>query len=88
MSQVAFLALLAAGLAGVLSGVIWTRLHWRGDVGPYREAMWVDILLHPDRFVDLASATVAKVVTRVGMLFLAGAFGVVLLEIIRSMAKG
>ena len=88
MSQVAFLTFLAAGLVGVLSGVIWTRLHWRGDLGPYREAMWLDVVLHPDRFVDPAYARVGKLLTRVGTVFLVGAFSVVMLEIIRSMAKG
>ena len=88
MSQVAFLTFLAAGLAGVVSSTIWTRLHWRGDLGPYREAMWLDVVLHPDRFVDPAYARVAMVLTRVGTLFLAGALGVILFEVIGSMAQG
>ncbi len=88
MNEVAFLMCLAAGLAGVLSGMIWTRLNWRGDVGPYRAAMRLHVALHPGRFADPAHARVAKVLTRVGTLFLVGAIGVVLLEIIRTMARG
>jgi hypothetical protein len=70
MSEMAFLICLAVGLVAFLSGVFWIRLHWRRDIGPYRESAWLDILRHPERFTATSAVGPARVLTMTGLVFL------------------
>ena len=85
MRQSAFLAALLLGLVALLSGVTWTRLHWRADIGPYREKAWLDVLMHPERFAEGASIGRVRGLIRAGVVLLAAALGMAVLEIARLM---
>jgi len=86
MRQAAFLTLLFLGLFAVLAGVLWTRSHWRADVGPYREAMWLRVVLHPERFATGPGVAIVRTLNRVGLALLLVAVGIVLAEIVRITA--
>jgi len=88
MRQAAFLTLLFLGLIAVLAGALWTRSHWRADVGPYREAMWLRVVLHPERFATGRGVAIVRSLNRVGLVLLLAAVGVALAEILRSTLGG
>ena len=88
MSRALFLTLIALGLLALLSGLLWTRLHWRTDVRPYREVAWLDVVLHPERFAAGAALGLVVKVNRVGLLSFLVALGVVLVEIVRITLRG
>jgi hypothetical protein len=52
--QTAFLILLFAGTTSLIGGMLWTRLHWRADVPPYRRrgTSALDVTFHPERYAN------------------------------------
>jgi hypothetical protein len=87
MRETAFLILIALGVAALISGLIWTRLHWRVDVQPYRKTLWLEVVLHPERFAEGPAQGVVGRVNRVALLLLLAAVGIVLLEIVQSTSR-
>jgi hypothetical protein len=84
MMQAAFLTLIAVGLVALVSGLLWTRLHWRADVRLYRETAWLEVVLYPERFAEGAALGIVGKVNRAGLLLLLAAVGVVLFKIVQS----
>ena len=85
-TEVVFLSLLFAGLFALLAGVMVTRLHWRPDIPPYGLGSRVlDVTLHPQNYVKDAPLHTIRSLNAIGALFLAGAAGVVVWEILRVM---
>jgi hypothetical protein len=52
-TEAGFLGLLFSGILALPAGMILTRLHWRPDIPPYgRHTRFLDVTLHPDRYVN------------------------------------
>ena len=83
-TEAAFLSLLFTGIFALLAGLMLTRIHWRPDIPPYgRQTQFLEVSLHPERYVKQAPLLVIRGLTVVGALLLAAAIGVVAFEIIR-----
>lgn len=87
MRETAFLILIALGVTILISGLTWTRLHWRVDAQPYRKTAWLEVVLHPERFAEGSAQVVVGKVNRVALLLLLAAAGIVLLEIVQSTSR-
>ena len=87
-TEAAFLGLLFAGVAALLAGVMLTRLNWRPDIPPYGlGTRFLDVTLHPDRYVKDAVLGVIRSLTFVGGVLLACAVSLVAWEILQTMLK-
>jgi hypothetical protein len=83
-TEVAFLSLLFSGLLALLAGMMLTRLHWRPDIPPYgRRTRFVDVTLHPERYVTHAPLRAIRNLTVIGAFLLACAVAVVAYEILQ-----
>jgi hypothetical protein len=83
-TESSFLGLLLSGTLALIAGMFLTRLHWRPDIPPYgRETRFLDVTLHPDRYVKDAPLRAIRSLTLVGALLLAGAAGLVAYEVLR-----
>ena len=83
-TETSFLGLLFSGTLALLAGMFLTRLHWRPDIPPYgRQTRFLDVTLHPDRYVKDAPLGAIRGLTVVGALLLACAAGLVAYEVLR-----
>jgi len=83
-TETSFIGLLFSGTVALLAGMLLTRLHWRPDIPPYgRQTRFLDVTLHPDRYVTDAPLRVIRSLTLIGSVLLACAAGVVAYEILR-----
>jgi hypothetical protein len=88
MTEAAFLGLLFSGILALLVGLLLTRLHWRPDMPPYgRRTRILHVTLHPEAYVRDAPLPVIRGLNLAGALLLAGAAGVTLYEIVRSILR-
>ena len=80
--EAGFLALLFLGVSALLAGMLVTRLHWRPDIPPYgRQTRFLDVTLHPERYVKDAPLSVIRTMSVIGVLLLACALAVLAYEI-------
>ena len=83
-TESSFLGLLLSGTLALIAGMFLTRLHWRPDIPPYgRETRFLDVTLHPDRYVKDAPLRAIRSLTLVGALLLVCAAGLVAYEVVR-----
>jgi hypothetical protein len=83
-TEAGFLGLLASGIPSLLAGLLLTRLHWRPDIPPYsRQTRFLDVTLHPERYVKDAPLRAIRGLTAIGVLLLVCAAGVVAYEVLR-----
>ena len=83
-TEAAFLSLLFAGILALLAGLMLTRIHWRPDIPPYgRQTQFLDVALHPERYVRDAPLRAIRSLTLAGALLLGAAIGLVAYETIR-----
>lgn len=88
-AEAAFLGLLFSGIAALLAGVILTRLHWRPDLPPYgRGTSALHVTLHPQAYVKNAPLRAIRSFNLAGAVLLAGAIGIVVYEILRTLLAG
>jgi hypothetical protein len=84
----AFLILLFPGIIALLAGVGLTRLHWRPDIPPYgRRTHFLDVTLHPERYLKDARLRAIQGLNLTGGILLAGAAGVSIYEILRTILR-
>ena len=86
MLQAAFLILLFTGIISLIGGMLWTRLHWRADVPPYRRrgTSALDVTFHPERYANPDNVPLIRVLFVAGALLVGSAVvivGYVVLEI-------
>ena len=87
-TETSFLGLLFSGTLALLAGMFLTRLHWRPDIPPYgRQTRFLDVTLHPERYVKDAPLRTIRSLTVAGALLLAAAVSVVVYEILRVMLR-
>ena len=83
-----FLGLLFSGITALVVGVGLTRLHWRPDIPPYgRRTRSLQVMLHPERYVNDAPLRAIRTLNVAGSLLLAGAVGTVAYELLRAMLR-
>ncbi len=83
-TETGFLGLLFSGILALLAGLLLMRLHWRPDIPSYgRQTRFLDVVLHPDRYVKDAPLRAIRSLTVIGALLLAGAAGLVAVEVVR-----
>jgi len=89
MREVVCMSFLALGLALLLSGTFWARMHWRADVEAYgRNTPQLDLLLNPERFVRDSAVAIVKGLYVGGIMCIGLAVGLVVYEILFvTMAK-
>jgi hypothetical protein len=87
MAEAAFLILIGLGVAMLVSGLTWTRLHWRVDAQPYRRTAWLEVVLHPGRFAEGPAHAVVGYANRVALLLLLAAAVIVLAEIVETTSR-
>ncbi len=84
----AFLILFFPGILALLVGVGLTRFHWRPDIPPYgRHTRFLDVTLHPERYVRDAPLRIIRLLNLTGALLLAGAVGISVYEILRTVLQ-
>jgi hypothetical protein len=84
-TEAAFLSLLFSGIAGLLAGVLLTRVHWRPEIPPYGRGTRVfDVTLHPEKYVKDAPLRTIRSLNLVGAILLAAAAGAVAYELLRA----
>ena len=84
-TEASFLGLLFSGIPALLGGMMLTRLHWRPDIPPYsRQTRFLDVTLHPERYVKDAPLRAIRSLTVIGALLLVCAAGVVSYEVLRA----
>ncbi len=89
MRKVAFLTLVALGVAVLLAAVLVVRLSWRDDVRPYgRHVNSFDVLAHPERHARPEVAGLVRGLAVVGVVLLAAALAIVVSEIVGVMSTG
>jgi hypothetical protein len=87
-TEAGFLGLLFPGILALLAGMMLTRLHWRPDIPPYRrQTRFLDVTLHPERYVKDAPLGAIRSLTVIGALLLACAISVVVYEIQRVILR-
>ena len=86
--EAAFLVLLFAGIAAMLTGIILTRVHWRPDIAPYgRGTPVLDVTFHPERYAKNAPVALIRGLNAAGALLLAAAMLTAAFEIVRTMLR-
>lgn len=84
----AFLILLFPGLIALLAGVGLTRIHWRPDIPPYgRRTRFLDVTVHPEKYIRDAPLRAIRSLNLTGAVLLAGAAGVSVYEILRTILR-
>lgn len=84
-TEAAFLALLFPGVLALLGGMLLTRLHWRPDIPPYgRQTRFLDVTIHPERYVKNAPLGAIRTLTVIGALLVASAAGIAICEIVHA----
>jgi hypothetical protein len=81
-TEAGFLGLLFPGIVTFLAGLWLTRRHWRPDIPPYSRAPFLDVALHPDRFVRDAPLHAIRGLTVVGAVLLACAAGLAVYHVL------
>lgn len=88
MLQAAFLVLILMGTVALISGMMWTRLHWRTDVPAYgRESSALDVTLHPERYATPDAVGVIRLLFRTGLLLVGIAVVIIGYELAESTFK-
>ena len=88
-TETSFLGLLFSGTLALLAGMLLTRLQWRPDIPPYSwQTRFLDVTLHPHRYVKDAPLRAIRSLTVVGALLLACAAGLVAYEVVRVTSHG
>jgi hypothetical protein len=83
-TETGFLGLLFSGILTLLAGLLLTRFHWHPDIPPYgRQTRFLDVALHPDRYVKDAPLLAIRSLTVVGALLLACAAGLIVYEVLQ-----
>jgi hypothetical protein len=82
-TEAGFLGLLFSGIVTFLAGLLLTRRHWRPDIPPYARTPFLDVALHPDRYVKDAPLGAIRSLTVVGAVLLACAAGLAVYEVLR-----
>ena len=87
-TESAFFCLLFPGIAALVVGVGLTRFHWRPDIAPYgRGTSALQVMLHPDRYVEDAPLRAIRSLNLVGAVLVAGAAVVVGYELVRTVLQ-
>ena len=87
-TEAGFLSLLFPGILALLAGIMLTRIHWRPDIPPYGwQTRFLDVTLHPERYVKDAPLRAIRSLTVAGGFLLAAAVSVVVYEILRVMLR-
>ena len=86
--EAAFLVLLFAGIAAMVTGIILTRVYWRPDIAPYgRGTRVMDVTRHPERYVKNAPIALIRGLNAAGALLLAAAMLTAAFEIVQTMLR-
>ena len=81
-AETAYLILIGAAILMRLAGLMLTRMHWREDIAPYsRATKFLDVTLHPERYVKGAPLRTIWILNVAGALLLAGAVTVLAYEL-------
>jgi len=82
-AEAVFLVLILSGVFALLASVLLTRLYWRPDIPPYgRATRFLDVTLHPERYVGNAPLRAIRTLAFVGALLMACAAAIVAKEIV------
>ena len=82
--ETAYLILIGGAILARLVGLMLTRMHWRDDIAPYsRGTKFLDVTLHPERYVKGAPLRTLWILNVAGALLLAGAVVVLVYEFFR-----
>ena len=82
--ETAYLILIGGAILARLVGLMLTRMHWRDDIAPYsRGTKFLDVTLHPERYVKGAPLRTIWILNVAGALLLAGAVVVLVYEFFR-----
>jgi hypothetical protein len=83
--EAVFRGLLLLGIGALVAGVGLTRLHWRSDIAPFGlHTRSLDVMLHPGRYTKGAPLGTIRSLNIAGAMLLAGAAGIVVYELVRS----
>jgi hypothetical protein len=83
-TETAYLILIGGAILARLVGLMLTRMHWRDDIAPYsRGTKFLDVTLHPERYVKGAPLRTIWILNVAGALLLAGAVVVLVYEFFR-----
>jgi hypothetical protein len=88
MTQRVFLGFLFAGILLLLVSLLLARIHWRADIAPYdRQTRLLQVTMHPEKYTTGAPVRLIRVLSFVGVLFLAGAAALVIRELFRTTVR-
>ena len=83
-AETAYLILIGSAILTRLAGLMLTRMHWREDIAPYsRTTKFLDVSLHPERYVKGAPLRTIWILNVAGALLLSGAVTVLAYEFFR-----
>jgi hypothetical protein len=86
VAGVAFLGLLASGLASLLASWGLIRHYWDSAVGPFtRGVRTLDVWMHPSAYLRDAPLALIRALSVIGALLLAAATALAIYEILRVM---
>ena len=86
--QVAFLTLLALGLAAMLAGTGLTRFHWRSGIPPYSvRTRFLDVAFHPERYAAGAPLRTIRSLNIAGAISIVAALGIAVYEIVCAVIR-
>ena len=79
--ETAYLILIGSAILTRLAGLMLTRMHWHDDIALYsRGTKFLDMTLHPERYVKNAPLRTIRSLNVAGALLVAGAVAVLAYE--------